>query len=106
LKHIVAKSLFAVGRVLALDSTATVRKLFPLDSPTVLVECFVRLLSGEEVGCRFVVGTPTFAAIMPNIGQFLADSFFTDDPALLTTVIRALDRVLMKATKNREAKRQ
>jgi hypothetical protein len=110
LKHIVTKSPFAVSRVLALDLTARVRDLFALDSLTVLVLAyrFVCLLGDEEANCRFVVETPTFAAvcgaqmdaIMPNIGQFLAESFFADDSGLLRTVIRVLDQVLMRAAKN------
>jgi hypothetical protein len=104
LNHVVAKSPFAVSRFLALDSTAEVRELFALDFPTVLILAyrFVRLLCDEEARCWFVVQTPTFAAIcgaqigaiMPNIGQFLAD-----DPALLATVIRAMGRVPMMAAK-------
>jgi hypothetical protein len=39
-------------------------------------------------------------AIIPSTGQF-----FADDPPLLTTVMRALDRVLMMATKNGWGKR-
>jgi hypothetical protein len=116
LKHIVAKSPFAIGHVLAVNQTATVRELFVLDSPTVLVLAyrFVRLLHAEEAGYRFMVETPMFAAvcgtqmdaIMPNIAQFLAGSFFADDPALLTTVIRAMFRVLIRTVKNGRAKRQ
>jgi hypothetical protein len=74
----------------------------------------VPLLCNEEWGCRFVVETPTFVAvcgakmdaIMSNIGQFLADSFFADHPVLLTTITKALDRVLIRAAKNGWAKRQ
>jgi hypothetical protein len=74
----------------------------------------VRLLCDEECGCRFVVETLTCVAVcgakmdavMPNIGQFLAGSFFADDPALLRTVIKALDRVLMRAAKNGWVNRQ
>jgi hypothetical protein len=115
LKHIIAKSPFPVARVLALDPIAMGRELFALDFLMVLVllNRFVRQLCDEEAGCRFVVETPTFAAvcgakmdtIMPNIGPFIADSFFADDPALLTTV-RALDRVIMREAMNGWAKRQ
>jgi hypothetical protein len=90
--------------------------LFTFDSLTALVLAyrFVRLLCDEEVNCRFVVETPTFAevcgakmdAIMHKVGQFLVDSFFADDSAVLTTVIKTLDRVLMRAAKNGWVKRQ
>jgi hypothetical protein len=45
-------------------------------------------------------------AVMPSIEPFLAGSFFPDDTALLATGVRALDKVLMRATRNGWAESQ